>query len=196
MINRLAIFCGSKEGTNPVYREHAAQLSRILCEHSIEIVYGGGKVGLMGVIADTAMSNGGRVTGIIPEKLKAMEVGHYGITTLEIVDTMHDRKARMAELSDGFIAMPGGIGTLEEIIEVFTWHQIGYHNKPCAFLNTNGYYDQLLSMMDYMVSEGFLPAAQREELIVESDPRDLIQKILQSADSVHPPAVNAGTGKN
>ena len=175
MTKRLAIFCGSSKGKKPDYTQAASTVGRIMSEQAIGLVYGGGKVGLMGVVADAALDHGGEVIGVIPEKLMTKEVGHSGLTKLHVVATMHERKALMAELSDGFIALPGGIGTIEEIIEVFTWHQIGYHNKRCGFLNTNGYYDKLFGFIDHMVEEGFLSDKQRNELIVSEDPEELIR---------------------
>lgn len=176
-INRLAIFCGSGTGNNAVYAKGAVDLTDLLYHAGIGVVYGGGRIGLMGVVADHMMKVGGEVIGIIPQKLMDKEVGHSGITSLRVVDTMHQRKAEMASLSDGFIALPGGIGTLEEIIEVFTWLQIGYHQKPCAFLNTNGYFDKLFGFVDHMVEEGFLPESQREKLITAENPNELLDKI-------------------
>lgn len=148
-----------------------------MAKRGIGLVFGGGKVGLMGVVADAALAHGGEVIGVIPEKLMAREVGHTGLTKLHVVSTMHERKALMADLSDGFIALPGGIGTIEEIIEVYTWHQIGYHNKPCGFLNTNGYYDRLIAFIDHMVTEGFLPARQRDELVIGQDAEELLERM-------------------
>ena len=175
MIKRLAIFCGSSTGHNSTYHQEAREVGKLLAKKSIELVYGGGKIGLMGASADACLEHGGKVIGVIPEKLMTAEVGHTGVTELHVVKTMHERKAMMAQLSDGFIALPGGIGTLEEIIEVFTWHQIGYHNKPCAFLNTNGYYDKLFDFIDHSVSEGFLSQEQRDELIIS----DKIQELME-----------------
>lgn len=177
-INRLAIFCGSKTGKNHQYAQATESLADVLVAHHIGVVFGGGRVGLMGVIADRMMALGGEVIGIIPEKLKTAEVAHTNITELHVVKTMHERKAMMAELSDGFIALPGGIGTLEEIIEVFTWRQIGYHHKPCAFLNTEGYYNKLFAFFDQVVSEGFLDRETRDSLIVENTPEELTKRLL------------------
>ena len=174
---RLAVFCGSSPGKNGKFREAAQAMARLMAQRNIGVVFGGGKVGLMGIVADEALAYGGEVIGIIPEKLKTKEVAHNTLTRLEVVQTMHERKARMAELSSGFIALPGGIGTLEEIIEVFTWHQIGYHDKPCAFLNVDGYYDPLFSFLDRMVSEGFLSSRQRAELIIENDQDRLLDRM-------------------
>jgi len=177
MIQRLAIFCGSSAGNNPIYKEEAYQVGKLLAEKGIEVVYGGGKVGLMGVVADAALEHGGKVIGVIPEKLMEWEVGHNGLTELHIVKTMHERKAMMADLSDGFVALPGGIGTMEEIIEVFTWHQIGYHNKPCAFLNSAGYYDKFFAFVDHSVEEGFLSKQQHDELIIEETFEKLLERL-------------------
>lgn len=177
MIKKLAVFCGSNTGRNPAYKKAAAGLSRSMYKKNIGVVYGGGRIGLMGVVADAMMQLGGEVIGVIPKKLMDKEVGHLGITELKVVETMHDRKAVMAQLSDGFVALPGGIGTLEEIVEVFTWLQIGYHNKPCAFLNTNGYFDKFFDFLDHMVEEGFLSEKQRLTLIVAEDPDDLLTKM-------------------
>ena len=177
MIQRLAIFCGSSAGNNPIYKEEAYQVGKLLAERGIEVVYGGGKVGLMGVVADAALEHGGKVIGVIPEKLMEWEVGHNGLTELHIVKTMHERKAMMADLSDGFVALPGGIGTMEEIIEVFTWHQIGYHNKPCAFLNSAGYYDKFFAFVDHSVEEGFLSKQQHDELIIEETFEKLLERL-------------------
>lgn len=177
MIKRLAIFCGSSTGHKSIYKQEARKVGKLLAEKGIELVYGGGKIGLMGAAADACLEHGGKVIGVIPEKLMTAEVGHTGVTELHVVDTMHERKAMMAQLSDGFIALPGGIGTLEEIIEVFTWHQIGYHHKPCAFLNTNGYYDKLFGFIDHMVEEGFLSASQRSHLMVSDSAEELLEKM-------------------
>ncbi|WP_421876316.1 TIGR00730 family Rossman fold protein [Marinoscillum sp.] len=174
MIKRLAIFCGSSTGHNTLYQHEAQAVGKLLAERGIELVYGGGKIGLMGAAADACLEHGGKVIGVIPEKLMTAEVGHTGVTKLHVVKTMHERKAMMAQLSDGFIALPGGIGTLEEIIEVFTWHQIGYHDKPCAFLNTGGYYDKLFDFIDHSVSEGFLSKTQRDELIISDQIEELL----------------------
>ncbi|MEO9474914.1 MAG: TIGR00730 family Rossman fold protein [Cyclobacteriaceae bacterium] len=175
---KIAVFCGSKTGNSPAYTSAAKQLGALMTERNIDLVYGGGNVGLMGIIADEIMSKGGNVYGIIPEKLMQMEVGHPGITELKVVNTMHERKAQMAHMADGFIAMPGGIGTLEEIIEVFTWQQIGYHDKPCAFLNTNNYYDDLFSFIQNMVDKEFLSEEHRNKLISNSNPALLLEQMF------------------
>lgn len=177
-MNSIAVFCGSSSGNNPIYTQAALDLAWELSKVDIDLVYGGGAVGLMGVIANEMMLHGRNVYGIIPKKIYEWEVGHEQITNLEVVNDMHERKAKMATMSDGFIAMPGGIGTLEEIVEAFTWLQLDYHQKPCAFLNVNGYYDHLIRFLDHMVEEGFLKNKQRAALIISSDPKDLVKKMV------------------
>ena len=166
---RLCIFCGSGHGAHPAYAEAAKHAGAELARRRIELVYGGGNVGLMGVLADAVMAAGGHVIGVIPEVLMAKEVGHRGLPDLRIVKTMHERKALMAELSDGFIALPGGIGTLEEFFEIVTWAQLGLHSKPCALLNVNGYYDPLLALLNHAIEELFVIPKQRALVLVESD---------------------------
>lgn len=177
---RLAVFCGSRTGNHPAYANAARQLAAAMAAANCDLVYGGGRVGLMGVLADELLHLGGQAYGVIPEKLHDMEVAHRALTELYVVDTMHERKAMMAQMADGFIAMAGGIGTLEEIIEVFTWQQIGYHSKPCAFLNTNSYYSPLLEMINCMVKENFLDQSQFDKLIVEQEVGGLMEKMSSS----------------
>jgi hypothetical protein len=167
---RICIFSGSSPGANPIYTEAAKRLGSELATRGIELVYGGGNVGLMGVVADAALASGGKVIGVIPEALMAKELGHRGIQDLRVVKTMHERKAMMAELSDGFIAMPGGIGTFEEFFEIVTWAQLGFHSKPCALLNVNRFYDPLLRLIDHAISEHFVKTNQRDLVLVEADP--------------------------
>lgn len=155
-IASLCVYCGSAAGASPVYADAARALGRELVRRDIGLVYGGGNVGLMGAIADEVMANGGRATGVIPEALMKREVGHHGLTELHIVKDMHERKAMMAELADGFIAMPGGFGTLEELFEVTTWAQLGLHQKPIGLLNVHGFYDGLTGLATHLVSEGFV----------------------------------------
>src|SRR5208283_657886 len=157
--------------------QSAEQLGRILAARGIELVYGGGNIGLMGVLADTVLAAGGRVTGVIPESLMAREVGHRGLTKLHIVKSMHERKALMADLSDAFIAMPGGFGTLEEFCEIVTWSQLGLHEKPCGLFNVEGYYDPLLALFDHAVSEGFLREENRQLVLGNHDPQRLLEKM-------------------
>ena len=165
-LRRLCVYCGSRTGDDPVYREAAEAVGRLLAGRGIELVYGGGNVGLMGALADAALEAGGRVIGVIPEDLMAREVGHRGLTELRVVSSMHERKLTMAELSDGFVALPGGIGTVEEIVEVLTWSQLGIHAKPCALLDVAGYFGPLVAFFDHAVARGFLRADHRRDLLV------------------------------
>ena len=160
----VAVYCGSNSGTNPVYAERAAQLGARLANDGLELVYGGGNVGLMGIVADAALQAGGRVIGVIPEQLRNMEVAHVDVTRLEVVANMHERKMRMFDLAEGFIALPGGFGTLDEMFEMLTWRQLGLGNKPCAFLDVDGFYQPLMQMLDRMVETRFLHSAQRQDL--------------------------------
>jgi hypothetical protein len=164
-------------GRSPVYREAAQALGKLLAEEGIGLVYGGGNIGLMGVVADAVLAHGGEVIGVITEQLAGHGLGHAKLTELRIVPTMHERKAVMAELSDGFIALPGGIGTLEELFEAWTWSQLGVHAKPVACLNAGGFYDKLSQFLDHVVDEQFMKPVHRNVLIVESDPRALLGKL-------------------
>jgi uncharacterized protein (TIGR00730 family) len=176
-MRRICVYCGSSSGFDPIYRESAANLGRILSARGIGIVYGGGKVGLMGTLADAALAAGGEVIGIIPHHLIAMEVGHHEVTTLIPVDSMHIRKHQMAEMSDAFVALPGGIGTAEELLEVLTWLQLGIHAKPVALLNINSYFSHLLEFLDHMETSGFLKAEHRKMLIVDQEPESLLARL-------------------
>ena len=160
----LCVYCGSNSGAHPAYVEAAIALGTRMARDGIRLVYGGGNIGLMGTIADAVLEAGGEVTGIIPKQLVDMEVAHRGLTGLEVVGSMHERKLRMFDLADGFVAMPGGFGTLEEVVEMLTWRQLGISEKPCAFLDVEGYYQPLIAMMDRMVEERFLHPAQREDM--------------------------------
>ena len=182
---RLCVFCGSSTGSNPAFANAAQVLATELARREIEIVYGGGNVGLMGVVADAALAAGGRVTGVIPHGLVSRELAHPGVTTLHVVKSMHERKALMAELSDGFIALPGGFGTLEEFCEAVTWTQLGIHEKPCALLNVEGYYDGLLAFLVHALQQDFLRPTHFEIIVSSSDPQDLVQRVLRW----QPPAV-------
>jgi uncharacterized protein (TIGR00730 family) len=175
----LCVFCGSSTGLSPVYAAAAENLGRVMARHQITLVYGGGNIGLMGTIADAVMSEGGEVIGIIPDFLLKREVGHRGITHLEVVESMHQRKKRMADLADGFIAAPGGWGTLEELAEVLTWRQLGLITKPVGILNINGFFDPLLHQMTTMVEEGFLQADNLSLLTTSQDPEDLIVRMTR-----------------
>jgi uncharacterized protein (TIGR00730 family) len=176
-MRRLCVYAGSNAGTRPEYAEAAAALARELAGRGIGLVYGGGKVGLMGVLADTVLAGGGEAIGVIPQALVDREVGHEGLTELRVVGSMHERKALMAELSDGFVAVPGGIGTLEELIEVYTWSQLGIHAKPLGVLDAGGFYGGLLGLLDHMVREGFLRAEHREVMLSEPEPARLLDRM-------------------
>jgi len=178
----VCVYCGSRTGATPSHVEAAREVGRLIGERGWRLVYGGGKVGLMGVVADAAMAAGANVIGVIPQALMQREVGHQGITQLQVVQTMHQRKQAMAERSDAFIALPGGIGTLEELYEVWTWRQIGYHDRPVGLLNTEGYYDGLLGFMDRMVAEGYLSSPQFDVLQVRSEPADLLDRMAELAE--------------
>jgi uncharacterized protein (TIGR00730 family) len=173
-IKRICIFCGSSLGNNPDYARAAASLAEYLVASKIGIVYGGSNVGLMRIVADTAIKNNGEIVGVIPEPLVAKEIAHPGLTDLRLVGSMHERKALMSDLADAFIAMPGGYGTLEEFCEVLTWSQLGLQRKPCGLLNVNGYYDHLLSMFDQSVREGFLKSEHRDLVVSREDPVELV----------------------
>jgi uncharacterized protein (TIGR00730 family) len=174
---RLCVFCGSSMGYRPEYRSAAVTLGEIFVERGIELVYGGGNIGLMGVVADTVLAHGGHVIGVIPESLMALEVGHLGLTELRIVGSMHERKALMSDLSDGFIALPGGFGTLEEFCEVVTWSQLGIQSKPCALLNVENYFAPLLELFDQSVREGFLHEENRRLVLDDTDALRLLEKM-------------------
>ena len=163
-IQSICLFCGSNKGTRAAYEQAACELGRTLAQRDIALVYGGGNVGLMGLVADAALEAGGEVVGVIPEHLVNWEVAHKGLTRLEVVGSMHERKARMFELADGFVALPGGFGTLDEMFEMLTWRQLGLGKKPCAFLDVNGFWQPLMTMLDTMVRERFLHAEQRSDL--------------------------------
>ena len=175
-IDRLCVFCGSTSGNDPAFGELAAQTGRALAERRIGVVYGGGRVGLMGTLADAALAAGGEVIGVIPKPLLARELGHRGLTQLHVVESMHERKALMAELADGFVALPGGIGTLEEIFEAWTWAQLGMHSKPCGLLDAGGFYAPLVGFLDQVVAAGLLRSATRAMLAVATSPDDLLEK--------------------
>lgn len=176
-MKQLAVYCGSKKGKHPSYTEAAKRMAEALLSNQISMVYGGGHVGIMGVIANAMLKKNGKVIGVIPKKLVDFEVAHDNLTTLKIVTGMHERKKIMMDLSDGFITLPGGIGTMEELFEVFTWQNIGYHNKPCGLLNVNDYYTPLIQMIDKMVSEGFLSQDQRDRLIIDNEADQLLEKM-------------------
>jgi uncharacterized protein (TIGR00730 family) len=177
MLKRVCVFCGSSSGFDPVYAKAAAETGALLAQRGIELVYGAGNVGLMGVVADACLRNGGRVIGVIPKLLEEKELAHRGLTELHVVRSMHERKALMADLSDAFVALPGGYGTWDELCEVLTWSQLGIQRKACAVLNVNGYYDPMLAMADRAVADGFLRAAHRDLLITETDAGRLMDRL-------------------
>lgn len=172
----LCIFCGSSHGAIEEYGQAAAATGRVIAEQGYRLVYGGAKVGLMGTVADAALAAGGEVIGVLPESLQEKEIGHQGLSELHLVGSMHERKALMADLSDGFIALPGGVGTLEEIFEVWTWGQLGYHQKPCGFLNVEGYYDHLIAFLDHQTQEGFTKKVMRDMAMFADTPENLIDQ--------------------
>lgn len=174
IIERLCVFCGSSPGSEPSYALAARAMGEALAQAGIGLVYGGASVGLMGEVADAALAVGGSVTGVMPRALAEKEIAHAGLSDLRVVASMHERKALMAELSDGFVALPGGIGTFEELAEVWTWAQLGHHQKPCAVLNVAGFYDQLIGFLDSVVERRFMRAEHRRTLIEASEPGALI----------------------
>ena len=174
---RIAIYCGSSRGLDPIYATAAAEMAAYLAKQSIGIVYGGGNVGIMGVIADAALAAGGEVIGVIPESLLAKELGHGGVTELHVTRSMHERKQKMVDLSDAFIALPGGFGTLDELFETLTWLQLGFHGKPVGLLNVAGFFDHLLTFLDHMSTTGFLKPEHRSSLITKTEPESLLKAI-------------------
>lgn len=186
----ICVYCGSSAGRHPAYGEAARGLAGVLAGRDIDLVYGGAGVGLMGELADAMLAAGGRVIGVIPESLVSREVAHAGLTELHVVASMHERKAMMADLADGFVALPGGMGTLEELFEILTWAQLGLHGKPCGVLNARGYYDPLARFLDQAVAEGFLRPAHRAMLMVEADPGELLDRFAR----FRPPRAGKWTG--
>ncbi|MCU6433047.1 TIGR00730 family Rossman fold protein [Undibacterium sp. Jales W-56] len=189
-MNSLCVYCGSSIGFSDAYADGARKLASAMAARRIAMVYGGGNVGLMGVIADEVLRLGGHVTGVIPKALMDKEVGHTGLSKLYIVNNMHERKALMAELSDGFIAMPGGIGTLEELFEMFTWSQLGFHEKPLGLLNINGFYDSLLQFLQHTVNARFLKQEHLALLHNASDPVNLLDALQQARPPHLPKWIN------
>jgi uncharacterized protein (TIGR00730 family) len=176
-VRRVCVFCGSSPGARPAYAEVTADLARLLAAEGLGLVYGGAGVGLMATLADTVLDEGGEVIGVIPRALVEKEIAHNGVSDLRVVDSMHERKALMADLSDAFVALPGGLGTLEELLEIFTWAQLGLHHKPCALLDVEGYYSGLADFLAHAVEERFLREEHRTMLIVEREPRALIDRL-------------------
>jgi len=183
----LCVYCGASEGTDPAYAEAARAFGAELAARDVTVVYGGGRVGMMGAVADAALDAGGEVVGVMPEALAEAEQAHEELTELHVVDSMHERKRTMAERAEGFVALPGGFGTLEEIVEVLTWAQLGIHDHPCGFLNVEGYYDDLLSFFDHQRSEGFVSERHRGMVTVADDPDSLLERF----EAYRPPRVRA-----
>lgn len=190
-MKRVCVFCGSRNGTRDQYVAAARRTGEALARRGIGLVYGGGGIGLMGVLADAAVSAGGDVIGVIPEALMAREVAHRGLTDLRVVASMHERKALMAELADAFVALPGGFGTLEEFCEALTWAQLGIHRKPCGLLNVEGFFDPLLSLFDHAVRERFVSPDHRSLVVVEEDP----ERLLDALSRWEPPALERLMGR-
>ncbi len=190
---KICVFCGSSPGKDPAYEEAAREIGTFFAKRDIELVYGGGQVGLMGTLADAALAAGGKVTGVMPAALVKREIAHKSLTSLIVVESMHERKAEMATRSDGFIALPGGAGTLEEVFEQWTWAQLGVHQKPCGFLNVKGYFDPLREMIGRIVTEGFMKADYAEMLTFS----DSCEDILEAFEAYEPPArkwIDGATG--
>jgi len=175
-VRRICVYCGSNRGQRPEYAAAAVRLASELVRRGLELVYGGSSKGIMGVLADAVLDRGGTAIGVMPHSLVRKEVAHDGLHELHVTETMHERKAMMAGMSDGFVALPGGFGTLEEIVEIVTWGQLGFHSKPCGLLNVAGYYDQFMNHMTHAVDEGFLRDAHRRMLLVAADPSDLLDE--------------------
>jgi uncharacterized protein (TIGR00730 family) len=190
-IKSICVYCGSSPGRLEAYAEGARSLAAALVERKLRLVYGGAKVGIMGVLADTVLELGGEAVGVIPEALLKKEIAHKGLTELHVTGSMHERKTLMAELSDGFIALPGGIGTLEELFEIWTWAQLGFHRKPCGLVNVAGYFDGLITFMDHAVAERYVKSAQRSMLMVETAPAALLDRF----STYRPPTVAKVIGK-
>lgn len=176
-MKKICVFCGSSFGNNKSYSDTANLLGNLIAKKNIELVYGGASVGLMGEIASAVLKAGGKVTGVIPKQLLEKEVAHTGLNDLRIVGSMHERKSLMADLSDGFIAMPGGFGTLEEVFEVVAWGQLNFHNKPLGLLNVNGYYNNLIKFLDHSVNENFIKPEHREMILVNNDPEAMLTQL-------------------
>ena len=176
-VQRACVFCGSSPGARPVYTEAAEDFGMLLVQNGITLVFGGATVGLMGRLADTVVSEGGEAIGVIPQALVDREIAHLGLTDLHVVETMHERKQRMADLSDAFVALPGGLGTLDELFEIYTWAQLGMHEKPIGILNVEGYFDGLAGFLEHAVAERFVREEHREMLIVEDEPARMLERL-------------------
>jgi uncharacterized protein (TIGR00730 family) len=183
-INNISIFCGSSSGYNSIYTTAAKELALAFAKNNLGLVYGGASVGLMGILADTVLSQSGKVFGVIPQSMVDVEIAHTNLTELYIVKSMHERKEKIAELSDAFILLPGGAGSLDEFFEIFTWLQLGYHNKPCAIFNINNYYDGLLKFIDHAIAEGFMKPEHKEAILVDDDAHSLLSSLFSFAPAL------------
>ncbi len=185
-MKKICVYCGSNLGKSLAYLETAVKLGELLVKRNITLVYGGASIGIMGAVADTVLAGGGEVIGVIPKALVEKEVSHKGLTELKVVDSMHERKAAMLDLSDGFIALPGGLGTLEELFEVLTWSQLGLHSRPCGIINVEGFFDHLIEFLDHAVGQKYIKGAHRDMLLVRDDPNEL----LDAYENYQHPTVN------
>lgn len=185
-MKRVCVYCGSRHGKRPAYTAAAQALGRELAQSGRSLVYGGGNVGLMGVVADAVLEAGGEVIGVIPRPMVTRELAHHGVTKLHVVSSMHERKALMAQLADGFIALPGGVGTLEELFEIWTWAQLGIHQKPLGLLNTEGFYTSLVTFLDHLTAEDFVTPENRSLLRIDADPKSLLDKMSQFVPGPRP----------
>jgi uncharacterized protein (TIGR00730 family) len=182
-LDQLAVYCGSAPGSDPVFAEAARATAAAMVKRKVQLVYGGGRLGLMGLIADTMLELGGEVYGVIPQALVDIEVAHPSVTELHIVETMHERKAKMTELADGFLALPGGIGTLDELFEAWSWNALGYHKKPFCLLNVEGFWDGLIDFIDHATDKGFLSVQRRRQLLVASSPEEALELLDEAAEA-------------
>ena len=180
-VKRLAVYCGSASGSQPVFAEATRATAKAMVSRDVDLVYGGGRLGLMGLIADSVLAAGGRVYGVIPQALVDIEVAHVGLTELFTVANMHERKARMTDLADAFLALPGGIGTLDELFEAWSWNALGYHKKPFCLLNVDGFWDGMITFIEHATDSGFLSAARRQQLLVAETPEEALEKLDEAA---------------
>jgi uncharacterized protein (TIGR00730 family) len=183
LLKRLAVYCGSSMGTDPAFADAAWTIGATMARRGIGLVYGGGRLGLMGVVADAVLGHGGKAYGVIPQALIDLEVAHSGLTELHVVTSMHERKAKMTELTDAFVALPGGIGTFDELFEAWTWNALGYHAKPFALLNVAGFWDGMIGFLDHTTANGFMSPARRAQLLVADDVDDAIDKLAAAAEA-------------
>ena len=185
-LRRLAVYCGSASGSDPAFADATRATAEAMVRNQVDLVYGGGRLGLMGLVADSVLAGGGRVFGVIPEALVSLEVAHNGVTELYRVETMHERKAKMTDLADAFLALPGGIGTLDELFEAWSWNALGYHAKPFCLLNVDGFWDGLVSFIDHATESGFLSQQRRRQLIVAATPEEALQALDEAAAAATP----------